>query len=76
MPRCVLRAVPCRARRYEFAGGKNLLSGEYVLPSGTALPFGAMISKLKRDRLVGDLVRVRRLTVGSYLWWFCIPLGS
>eukprot|EP00198_Chlamydomonas_reinhardtii_P007476 XP_001696813.1 predicted protein [Chlamydomonas reinhardtii] len=41
---------------YEFAAGKNLLSGEYVLPSGVALPFGAMIAKLKRDRLVADLM--------------------
>lgn len=31
-------------------------AGEYVLPSGTALPFGAMIAKLKRDRLMGDLM--------------------
>ncbi|KAG2426108.1 hypothetical protein HYH02_014863 [Chlamydomonas schloesseri] len=42
---------------YEFAAGKNLLSGEYVLPSGVALPFGAMIAKLKRDRLVADLMQ-------------------
>ncbi len=36
----------------------NTRSGEYVLPSGVALPFGAMIAKLKRDRLVSDLLQV------------------
>ena len=46
------------ACRYEFSAGKNLLSGEYVLPSGVAIPFGAMISKLKREKLVGDLMQV------------------
>ncbi len=44
---------------YEFAAGKNLLSGEYVLPSGTALPLGAMIAKLKRAKLMSDLIEVR-----------------
>ena len=29
--------------------------GEYLLPSGTALPFGEMVSKLKRARLMGDV---------------------
>ncbi|GIM06750.1 hypothetical protein Vretimale_11004, partial [Volvox reticuliferus] len=42
---------------YEFAAGKNLLSGEYVLPSGVALPFGAMIAKLKRNKLLTDLTQ-------------------
>lgn len=62
-PYCHLGATACRSLhilRYEFAAGKNLLSGEYVLPSGVALPFGAMIAKLKRDRLVADLMEVRR----------------
>ena len=41
----------------EFAAGKQLLSGEYILPSGTALPFGAMISKLKRSQIMGDVMQ-------------------
>lgn len=44
----------------EFAGGKNLLSGEYVLPSGTALPFGAMIAKLKRQKVMQEVMQVRQ----------------
>ncbi len=42
----------------ELAAGKHLLSGEYVLPSGLALPFGVMINKLKRDRMMGDIMEV------------------
>ncbi|KAG2425032.1 hypothetical protein HYH02_015083 [Chlamydomonas schloesseri] len=42
---------------YEFAAGKSLLSGDYVLPSGTSLPLGAMISRLRRERLLRDLMR-------------------
>ncbi|KAF5839139.1 hypothetical protein DUNSADRAFT_1452 [Dunaliella salina] len=40
----------------EFASGKTLLSGEYVLPSGTSLPFGAMITKMKRNRMIEDIM--------------------
>ncbi|KIY96288.1 hypothetical protein MNEG_11675 [Monoraphidium neglectum] len=40
----------------EFAAGKQLLSGEYLLPSGTALPFGAMISKLRREQMMGEVM--------------------
>lgn len=50
-----LRAAP-NPQTQEFAAGKQLLSGEYILPSGTALPFGAMISKLKRAQIMGDVV--------------------
>lgn len=39
----------------EFAAGKQLLSGEYLLPSGLAINFGVMIGKLKRDKLMGDV---------------------
>ncbi|GFR39719.1 hypothetical protein Agub_g200 [Astrephomene gubernaculifera] len=41
----------------EFAAGKNLLSGEYLLPSGLAINFGVMIGKLKRDKLLGDVMK-------------------
>ncbi|KAJ9511487.1 hypothetical protein QJQ45_029844, partial [Haematococcus lacustris] len=34
-----------------------LLSGQYVLPSGTALPFGAMVSALQRDRMMADIMQ-------------------
>ncbi|GBF95881.1 hypothetical protein Rsub_08472 [Raphidocelis subcapitata] len=40
----------------EFAAGRHLLSGEYVLPSGLSLPFGVMISKLKRSQMLGDVM--------------------
>jgi hypothetical protein len=40
----------------EFAAGKHLLSGEYELPSGMSLPFAAMIAKLKRARMMGDIM--------------------
>ncbi len=43
----------------EFAAGKNLLSGEYLLPSGLSINFGVMIGKLKRDKLLGDVMHVR-----------------
>lgn len=46
---------PAPHPRQEFARGKHLLSGEYVLPSGTALPLGAMISKLKRAQMLVDV---------------------
>ncbi|KAJ9524088.1 hypothetical protein QJQ45_022560 [Haematococcus lacustris] len=42
------------SRRAEFNNGKNLLTGEYILPSGTTLNFGVMIGKLKRDKLMQD----------------------
>ncbi|KXZ55154.1 hypothetical protein GPECTOR_3g302 [Gonium pectorale] len=41
----------------EFAAGKSLLSGEYLLPSGLSINFGVMIGKLKRDRLLGDVMK-------------------
>lgn len=47
-------AVPKQPQ--EFAAGKRLLSGEYILPSGQSLPFGAMISKLKRAQMLGDVM--------------------
>ncbi|GLC43410.1 hypothetical protein PLESTM_001470500 [Pleodorina starrii] len=40
----------------EFAAGKSLLSGEYLLPSGTSLNFGVMIGKLKRNKLLRDIM--------------------
>ena len=60
-------ALPCPAlppaaqvfMTEEFAAGKNLLSGEYLLPSGLSLNFGVMIGKLKRDKLLGDVMEVR-----------------
>ncbi|KAL6757574.1 hypothetical protein V8C86DRAFT_2622690 [Haematococcus lacustris] len=41
----------------EFNNGKNLLTGEYILPSGTTLNFGVMIGKLKRDKLMQDILK-------------------
>ncbi|PNH08704.1 hypothetical protein TSOC_004735 [Tetrabaena socialis] len=41
----------------EFAAGKNLLSGEYLLPSGLAINFGVMIGKLKRNKLLSDVMK-------------------
>lgn len=29
-----------------------------VLPSGTSLPFGAMVSKMKRNRMMEDIMEV------------------
>ncbi|KAG2434851.1 hypothetical protein HXX76_007736 [Chlamydomonas incerta] len=40
----------------EFAAGKNLINGDYVLPSGKRLPFGAMIARLKRQRVLEDVL--------------------
>ena len=40
----------------EFAAGKHLLSGEYLLPSGQALPFGAMVAALKRGQMLRDVI--------------------
>ncbi|EFJ40760.1 hypothetical protein VOLCADRAFT_119867 [Volvox carteri f. nagariensis] len=40
----------------EIAAGKSLLSGEYLLPSGTSLNFGVMIGKLKRNKLLRDIM--------------------
>jgi len=57
--------LPCSWEEFEgylsedLAAGKTLLSGEYVLPSGTALPFGAMLTKLRRERLLQDIFEVR-----------------
>ena len=34
----------------EFTAGRNMLSGDYVLPTGQALPFGLTIKRLKRYR--------------------------
>ncbi|WIA21298.1 hypothetical protein OEZ85_000531 [Tetradesmus obliquus] len=41
----------------EFAAGKHLLSGEYVLPSGMALPFGVMIRQLKRTQMLSEITQ-------------------
>lgn len=43
----------------ELGAGKNLISGEYELPSGGQLPFAAMIARLKRLRVLDDVMRVR-----------------
>ena len=43
----------------EFVLGKNLTGGEYLLPTGMALPFGAMVDKLSRDRLMQEIMTVR-----------------
>ncbi|KAG2435402.1 hypothetical protein HXX76_007474 [Chlamydomonas incerta] len=40
----------------EFVAGKSLLGGEYLLPTGVALPFGAMVDKLSRDRLMQEVM--------------------
>eukprot|EP00198_Chlamydomonas_reinhardtii_P012319 XP_001701656.1 predicted protein [Chlamydomonas reinhardtii] len=40
----------------EFVAGKSLLGGEYLLPTGVALPFGAMVDKLSRDRLMQEIM--------------------
>lgn len=40
----------------EFAAGRNLLAGTYVLPSGQALPFGLTIKRLKRHRLLRSVM--------------------
>ena len=42
----------------EFVAGKSLLGGEYLLPTGVALPFGAMVDKLSRDRLMQEIMTV------------------
>ena len=42
----------------ELAHGQNVLSGDYVLPNGTSLPLGAMISKLKRSQMVDQVLQV------------------
>eukprot|EP00195_Chlamydomonas_chlamydogama_P009025 CAMPEP_0202905194 /NCGR_PEP_ID=MMETSP1392-20130828/33026_1 /ASSEMBLY_ACC=CAM_ASM_000868 /TAXON_ID=225041 /ORGANISM="Chlamydomonas chlamydogama, Strain SAG 11-48b" /LENGTH=406 /DNA_ID=CAMNT_0049593173 /DNA_START=295 /DNA_END=1512 /DNA_ORIENTATION=+ len=44
----------------EFNNGKNLLTGEYMLPSGATLNFGAMISKLKRNKLMREVLEGNR----------------
>ncbi|PNH10172.1 hypothetical protein TSOC_003114 [Tetrabaena socialis] len=41
----------------EFAAGKNLINGDYMLPSGKRLPFGAMIARLKRQRVLEDVMK-------------------
>ncbi len=38
-----------------MAGGKKVLHGEYVLPSGRRLPLGAIASKLRRDKMMRDI---------------------
>ncbi|KAF6255340.1 hypothetical protein COO60DRAFT_1627563 [Scenedesmus sp. NREL 46B-D3] len=45
----------------EFAAGKHLLSGEYVLPSGMALPFGVMIRQLKRTQMLSEITQALQL---------------
>jgi hypothetical protein len=55
--------------KVELAAGKSLLSGEYVLPSGLALPFGAMINKLKRDRMIVEIMEVGRVAAA---WLMCL----
>lgn len=51
----------------EFTAGKSLLSGEYLLPSGTSLNFGVMIGKLKRNKLLRDIMEVRTGAQGGAL---------
>lgn len=50
--------LPPARRQQEFAAGKNLIGGDYVLPSGKQLPFGAMIARLKRQRVLEDVMAV------------------
>ena len=40
----------------EFAAGRNLLAGSYVLPTGQPLPFGLTIKRLKRHRLLRSVM--------------------
>ena len=40
----------------EFAAGRNLLVGSYVLPTGQPLPFGLTIKRLKRHRLLRSVM--------------------
>jgi collagen type III alpha len=42
----------------EMARGKSLLAGEYLLPSGTSLNFGIMLGKLRRDKLMTEVLDV------------------
>ncbi len=58
----------------EFASGKSLLSGEYMLPSGVALPFGAMIAQLRRNRILNDVMQVRRSK--SRAWEICAHVAT
>lgn len=55
-PRSSPHRILMKPAPQEFAAGKQLLSGEYLLPSGTALPFGAMISKLRREQMMGEVM--------------------
>jgi hypothetical protein len=52
---------------FPLQAGKNITEGSYVLPSGKRLPFGAMIAKLKRQRMLNDAMEVRRESAVSCL---------
>ncbi|GLI60207.1 hypothetical protein VaNZ11_002278, partial [Volvox africanus] len=41
----------------ELGAGKNLTTGDYLLPSGGQLPFAAMIARLKRLRVLDDVMK-------------------
>jgi hypothetical protein len=40
----------------EFAAGRNMLNGNYILPTGQALPFGLTIKRMKRHRLMSKVL--------------------
>lgn len=40
----------------EFIAGKNLLNGDYMLPGGQSLPFGLIIKRLKRHKLLTKIM--------------------
>jgi hypothetical protein len=40
----------------EFIAGKNLISGDYVLPGGQSLPFGLIIKRLQRYHLLSKIL--------------------
>ena len=58
-----MRFTACTAAAHvvlqELDKGKALLSGDYLLPSGTSLPFAAMVSKLRRGQVMQDIMQVR-----------------
>lgn len=56
----------------ELARGQNVLDGEYMLPSGTSLPLGVMISKLRRSQMVSDVMMVSVCECG----FVCLVSGA
>ena len=50
---------------HELAGGASLFEGEYLLPSGQALPFGVMLAAMKRKRLMNNVMQARKIACRS-----------